>query len=255
MRKSRVALGIVVAVCAFGVVAAPALGFGKFYATGTGTTKGYGEVETLKVGPYKITCERLIRAKGKVTSTEPAESFFTEVKFHGCETVSKPAGGSGIEEIKKVGFKIGMEFLSNFTAKVGEGESEAVIKPGSEVSIKAHQSSCVVVIPEQRLPLKQKEGVEYEAAVPETEVVDGPFEPGTGKYEKFGEYRTALDFTINLKKIRSYITPSAKCRYDEESQEGKFNPETGNVEFGGGIFEGDLEEITLAGGSISFEEE
>ncbi|HTZ65320.1 MAG TPA: hypothetical protein VMB51_14545 [Solirubrobacteraceae bacterium] len=253
MSKSKTALGLAVAVCAFGVVAAPALAFGKFYASTTGTTKGAGEAETLKVGPYKITCENPIKAKGQVTSTEPAESFYTEVKFRGCETVVKPAGGSGIEEIKKIGLNLGMEFLSNYSAKVGEGESEAVIKPGSEVSVKAHGGKCTVVIPEQRLPLKQKEGVEYEAAVPETVDIAGPFEEGTRQFEKYGEFRTGLSFEINLKKIRSYITPNDKCRYKEESEEGKYNPETGNVEFNGGLFVGDLEEIALQGGNLSFE--
>ncbi len=254
MRNLRMAFGLVVAVCAFGVVAAPALAFGKFYALTTGPAKGKGEAETLKLGPYKITCEQPIKAKGQVTSTEPAESFFTEVRFRDCETVVKPEGGTGIEEVKKIGLKLGMEFLSNYSAKVGEGESEAVIKPASEVSFEAHGGKCTVYIPEQRLPLKQKEGVEYEAAVPETETIAGPFEVGTGKYEKFGEFRTALSFTVDLKKIRSYITPSEKCRYEEESEEGKYNPETGNVEFTGGKFEGSLEEITLKNGSLSFEE-
>jgi hypothetical protein len=253
MSKSKTALGLAVAVCAFGVVAAPALAFGKFYASTTGTTKGTGEAETLKVGPYKITCEKPIKAKGQVTSTAPAESFFTEVKFEGCETVVKPAGNSGIEELKKVGLKLGMEFLSNYSAKVGEGESEAVIRPASEVTFKAHGGKCTVVIPEQRLPLKQTEGTEYEAAVPETVDLAGPFEEGTRQFEKYGEFRTGLSFEINLKKIRSYVTPNDKCRYKEESQEGKFNPETGNVEFNGGRFEGDLEEIALHGGDLSFE--
>jgi hypothetical protein len=253
MTKSKMALGLAVAVCAFGVVAAPALAFGKFYASTTGATRGSGEAETLKLGPYKITCEDPIKAKGQVTSTEPSESFFTEVKFRSCETVVRPVGGSGIEEIKKVGLTLGMEFLSNYSAKVGEGESEAVIRPASEVSFKAHGGKCTVVIPEQRLPLKQKEGVEYEAAVPETVEVAGPFEEGTKNYERYGEFRTGLSFTIDLKKIHSYITPNSKCRYNEESEEGKYNTETHNVEFNGGIFEGELEEVTLKDGNLSFE--
>jgi hypothetical protein len=262
MRKSGIALalGLVAAVCAYGVVAAPALAFGKFYAsikgqtleTEPGTAKGHGEVERLKLGPYKIECKR-VKDKGKVDSEGPSESFFTEVKVSGCETVTKPGGGSGIEEIKHLNVTLAMEFLSNFSAKVGEGESEVKIVHPSAVEFKASDSKCVVVIPAQSLPLKQKEGVEYEAAVPETEV-EGPFVEGTGKYAQFGEFRKRLAFAIDLKKLKTEIEPNSKCRYHEESEEGKFNPETGFVEFGSGIFEGDLEDITLKNGSVWFEE-
>jgi hypothetical protein len=251
MSKSKTALGLAVAVCAFGVVATPALAFGKFHAeipgrtiseSEPGTAKASeGEVEFLKVGPYRMEGCTGLGAKSKVIAEE-SESFYLELKFRGCEAVSKPKG-SNIEEIKKVSFNLGMEVLSNYSAKVGEGESEARIVEPSSVSFKAHQSKCVVVIPSQSLPLKQKEGVEYEAAVPETE--EGVRHAGPFRY---------LNFEINLRKLRSYITPNDKCRYKEESEEGKFNPETGNVEFNGGIFEGFLGEVKLnEGGSLWFE--
>jgi hypothetical protein len=260
MRKSRIALGLVAAVCVYGVVTAPALAFGKFYASIKGQTlseetpgiaKGHGEVSRLKIGPYKMECKR-VKSKGKVTSEGPSESFFTEVTVSGCETVSKPEGGSGIEEIKRANFTLAMEFLSNFSARVGEGESEIKIVKPSQVEFKASDSKCVVIVPEQSLPLKQKAGVEYEAALPETEeeLLERP-----GAIEKYGEFRKRLAFTIDLKHLKTKIQPNSKCRYKEESEEGKYNPETGFVEFPGGVFEGDLEEVTLKNGNLWFEEE
>ena len=100
--------------------------------------------------------------------------------------------------------------------------------------------------------MKQKEGAEYEAALPETEE-EFPEKPK--EIEKFGEFRKRLAFAINLKHLKTKIKPNAKCRYSEESEEGKYNPETGYVEFRQGIFEGDLERVTLNNGNLWFAEE
>jgi hypothetical protein len=261
MRKTGVALAVAVASCAFGVVAAPALAFGTFRAsikgqtleTEPGVAKGHGEVEGLRLGPYTIECPKPVKATSKV-NWEQNEAFFTELAFKECETVTKPKEGRGIEEIKKLHLTLAVEFLSNFAAKIGEGEGEVRIKNESSVTFKAGSSKCVVIIPAQSLPFKQKEGVEYEAGVPETEE-EGPFEAGTHKFEKYGEFRKRLAFAIDLRRIKTKVEPNSRCRYDNESEEGKYNPETGYVEFGGGHFEGTLEEVTLANGSVWFEEE
>jgi hypothetical protein len=256
MRKSRIALGLVVVACAFGVVAAPALAFGKFYAsikgqtlseTEPGEVRGHGEVELLKLAQYTIECPKGIRAKSKVVSDEPQESFFTEVRFQGCKT--KSPGSGGFREPKPVNFTLGMEFLSNFSAKVGEGEGDEVrIKELSGVSFKAGGSTCVVNIPAQSIPLKQKAGVEYEAALPETEE---ELQEKRSGIEKYGEYRKWLNFTIDLKKIRTKVEPNSRCVY--EGSEGKLKE--GYVEYTNGAFEGDLEEVKLKGGNLWFEEE
>lgn len=252
MKKSGIALGLVVAMCAFGVVAAPALAFGKFRASIKGQTiseatpgfaKGHGEVEFARLGPYTIECPK-IKDSGMVVSEE-SESFFTEILFNKCTTVSHPKGGVGVEEIKQIHFKLGMEFLSNFSAKVGEGESEVRITAPSEVSFKAGPSKCVVTIPEQTL------STHGEAGVPENEE---EMEERPGAIEKYGEFRKRLDFTIDLKHLHAELTPNSHCRYEEGSEEGKFNPETGMVEWFGSVFEGNLEEITLKNGNVWFEE-
>lgn len=258
MRKTGIALAFAVAACASGVVAAPALAFGTFRAsikgqtleTEPGMAKGRGEITKLRLGPYNIECPKGFLAHSMVNQ-EASESFFTEVSFKTCTSVSRPVDGSGIEEIKSIRFNLGMEFLSNYSAKVGEGESEARIVKGSSVEFKDGAGKCVVVIPEQPLPLKQKAGVEYEAAVPETneELLEH-----RAAIEKYGEYRKRLSFALDLRKIKSKLKPNAKCRYKEGSEEGKFNPETGYVEFTGGIIEGTLPEVTLKNGNLWFEE-
>jgi hypothetical protein len=260
MKKSGIALGLVVAVCAFGVSAAPAMAFGKFFASIKGKTiseaepgraKGLGELEHLKLGPYRLECKRVVD-EGQVVSEGPSESFFTEIKMADCETVVIPKEtDSGLEEVKKTHIRLAMEFLSNGAAKTGEGESEIRIKQPSEVAFKTTKSSCTIVVPSQNLPLKQSPTKEFEFAVPETEeeILEKP-----KSIEKYGEVRKRLAFALDIKKIRSYFVPNAKCRYKEGSEGGKFNPETGRVEYPGGIMEGSLKEITLKGGNLWFEE-
>jgi hypothetical protein len=270
MRKSGVALGLAVAMCAFGVATAPALAFGKFYASIKGRTvseaepgiaTGHGQATALRIGPYKLECDR-VRNKGKVISEGPSESFFTEVTFLGCYT-------RGSSVLGLIHFTLAMEFLSKFSAKAGEGESEVRITEPSEVlvtqcgaggcgiegspseaSFETSDSECVVVIPEQSLRLTQEAGAGYEAALPETEeeLLEKP-----RQIEKYGQVRKRLAFTIDVKKLKTEIKPSRKCRL--EGEEGKFNPETGYVEFRGGIFEGGLQEVTLKRGNLWFEEE
>jgi hypothetical protein len=266
MRKSGIALGLAVAMCAFGVVAAPALAFGKFYAsikgktlseTEPGLVKGRGEVARLRLGPYTLECKK-VRTKGKVTSEGPSESFFQEVSLSGCITWTGPGKGSGIEEGKRTHITLAMEFLSNFAARVGEGESEYRIAKPSEVEFGFRNSKCRVVVPEQSVPMKQRAGVEYEAAVPETEeqLLEAP-----RLIEKYGEYRKRLAFELNLKHLKTKIKPNALCRYKgktgeepEPEDEGKYNAETGYVEFFQGLFLGNLEHIELKGGNVWFEE-
>lgn len=262
MRKSGMALGLIVAVCAFGVSAASALAFGKFHAEIKGRTiseaepgsTGFktGEVEKLHLGPYTIECPKGLKGHGMVASEE-SESFFQEVRFHECITKSKPiGGGEGFEEIKKVNFTLAMEFLSDGSAKAGEGESELrVVKP-SVIALKISGTKCVVEVPSQSVPMKPKEGEEYEFAVPETqeEELTNPH-----AIEKYGPTRDRLGFLIHLdQRLKSRVKPNSRCPYQEESEEGKFNPETGYVEFEHGTFNGSIEGVTLKEGNLRFEE-
>jgi hypothetical protein len=256
MRRSGIALGLVVAMCAFGVVAAPALAFGKFYASikgrmlseaEPGIATGHGRVEALRIGPYKVTCEKLSNTS-KVISEGPSESFFTRVTFSACYVPYEPLSAP----VTPYRWTLPMEFLSKLSAKGDEGESEVRITEPVELRV-VSGNDCPVVIPVQSLRLTQKPGAEYEAAVPETEeqLLKKP-----KQIEKFGEVRKRLAFAIDLKRLKSYIVFKRKCRYREsESEEGRFNPETGHVEFNKGIFEGGLREVTLKEGNLWFEEE
>ncbi len=283
MRNIRAICGLSAVVCAFGVFAAPALAkkekepviFGKFAAnilgttispTEKATTKGHGSVSTLRIGPYKFTgrkikpgtfgpiCEKELKSSGTVES-ESSESFAQEIKFNQCIAYVKV--GAGVEEEVSVKFKLGFEFHSNFSAQIGElPESSVMIKPGSSVSFKGKRSYCVVVIPQQYIPIKDEskpEG-EYEAAsyTTETETLEG------GKAKKYtGGVEHKLNIEMEFKKIESYVPTSPQCTYSKEGappgEEGKFNPELKRVEFNNGVLEGELEEITLKKGSISFE--
>jgi hypothetical protein len=258
MRKSGIALGLVAAICAFGVVAGPASAFGKFYASIKGRTlseaepgiaRGQGQAESVRIGPYKLECSG-VSDKSKVTSDGPSESFFTEVRFSSCYVVTRVCD-TGIEEIKTVHFRLGMEFLSTSSAKAGGGESEVRINEQSEVPFTC-EGKCVVVIPPQSIPFKQEAGAEHEAALPETEeeLLKKP-----KLIERYGEVRKRLSFAIDIKHLKTELKPSRKCRYNEGAEEGKYNPETGYVEFRDGRFEGGLTGITLAGGNLWFEEE
>jgi len=276
MRRVRLILGLAVAVCAFSVLAAPAFAaepviFGKFIASITGKTvseaepgivKGHGEVSELKLGPYKFTCEKELKSKGKITS-ESSDTFFQEVRFTKCTSSRKLEEGLG-EEVH-ASFTLGLEFHSNGSAELGEGESEVKILANSPVAVKASKSSCVVWIPAQTIPIQaeKKPEKEYEAAGYFTEVEKVE---GKGLLKKFPDgVREKLDISMEFKKIETLEKPPpvGGCTYSKveepEGSQGKYNParefnnEKGWIESKGGRLEAELEEIELKNGDLGFE--
>ena len=141
MRKTRMAFGLVVAVCAFGVVAAPALAFGKFYASikgqtiseeNPGTAKGRRS-GTLKLGPYHIRVKS-VSDKGKVISEE------SRIVLHGSPRVE-------VHSVDRTGRRLGHRrnppralrpgdgISFELFRTVGEGESEIrIVKPAKRNS-------------------------------------------------------------------------------------------------------------------------
>jgi hypothetical protein len=271
-----------VAVCALGAFAAPALAakekppviFGKFKANILGktispsepaSTKGHGSVSAMRLGPYTFTgrklpgekfgpiCEKELKSTGMVDS-ESSDTFLQYIKFNKCIAYRKL--GAGVEEEVKVHFKLGIEYHSNFSAVLGEPEtSEVMIKPGSTVSFKGRKSFCVVTIPQQYIPIQAqaKPEKEYEAASysTETETLEG------SKAKKYKEgIEEKLNIEMEFKKIETYIQTTPECVYNKENNggnEGKYNKDTGRIEFDNGNLEAELEEITLKHGSIGFE--
>jgi hypothetical protein len=240
MRRTTMVLAIAVGTLAWGVLAAPALAakekpvFGKFRATAAGTVKGIGEADEMVLGPYKFEeCEKELHSTGSVVLGE-SETFFQEVKFSKC-VATRNAGG-GLKEAVYASFTLGMEFHSNGALKLGP----------TSVTFGASDSTCEVTIPSQWVP-----------AVAETKGEDKTFEAATystekeklegGQEKKFGEFRERLDIDWELKGITTTVKLTPTCAY-----EGSHTNAAGEAEFSGGKMEGELEEVTLQAGNLSF---
>jgi len=271
MRSVRtIVLGTAVAACALGVLSAPAFGkpptivFGKFVASAAGGTKGHGEVSELRLGPYVFTgknlgngsgfgpvCENELKSKGNIAAAGESETFFQNVKFSKCYATRK-SGTS--EEAVAFHFELGMEFHSNHSAELGEGdEAEVKITRPSTVKVKGSKSSCEILIPAQTIPIaaEKNPNKEFEAASYETEeeAVEGK-----GKEMKFGPVRKRLDIEMEFKKIVTIeqLDPAKGCTNEKLEEGATFNPENDTVEYRNGVLEAELEEITLKTGNISF---
>jgi len=241
MRWTRIAVAVAAGALALGLLASPALAakekpvFGKFKASVSGGVKGIGEAGEMTLGPYHFEeCEKELKSNGSVTMGE-AETFFQEVKFSHCETV-RPGGG-GLEESTQATFTLGMEFHSNGALKLGP----------SAVTFKATGATCEVTIPAQWVPPGAEtekgqertfEGIEY---LTEKEKLEG------GPAKKFGEFRERLNITWEIKGVHATVKLTPECKY-----KGTHINEAGEAEFAGGKMEGELEEVTLQQGNLSF---
>jgi hypothetical protein len=242
MRRIRMMIGLTAAACTLLVLSAPAMAlkepavFGKFKANLSGPVKGIGEAGEMVLGPYKFEeCEKELHAKGMATAGE-SETLPLEVKFNKCVT-SRSLGG-GLKEKVLVSFTLNMEFHSNNSVKLGP----------ATVTLKASKSACVVTIPAQWIPAGAEtkgDFHEFEAVSYKTEK-----EKQTGKsgMKKFGEFRERLGIEWELKSINANAKVTPDCEYEG----GKENKETHEVEYGSGRMEGELEELTLKGGNLSF---
>jgi hypothetical protein len=240
MRGKRMMVALALGVCLLGLTASSALAakekpvFGKFHASVAGTAKGIGEAGEMALGPYKFEeCEKELHSTGSVTMGE-SETFFQEVKFSHCETV-RSAGG-GLQEPIFANFTLGMEFHSNGSLKFGP----------SAVTFSAGNSMCEVTIPAQWVPaLAETKGEErsFESTSfsTEQEKLEG------SQAKKFGEFRERLDIEWELKGIVTTVKLTPSCVYN-----GSHINAAGEAEFSNGKMEGELEEVTLAGGNVSF---
>ncbi len=239
MRRTTVVIALAMSVLTVGLLASPAFAakekpvFGKFKASVAGSVKGIGEAGEMVLGPYKFEeCEKELASTGSVTLGE-SETFFQEVKFRQC--VAKRSLGGGLEESVSASFTLGMEFHSNGSFKIGP----------SAVTFGPTNSTCEVTIPAQWVPsvAETKPERTYEASeyATEKEKLEG------GPAKKFGEFRERLDIEWEAKGITSTVKLTPLCSYSGT----KLNP-AGEAEFTNGRMEGELEEVTLAGGNLSF---
>jgi hypothetical protein len=240
MRRTTMVLTVAACALTLGVLATPALAakekpvFGKFRATAAGSVKGIGEADEMVLGPYKFEeCEKELHSTGTVVMGE-SETFFQEVKFSKCLAMRNVGGG--LKEPVYASFTLGMEFHSNGSLKLG---------PAS-VTFGASDSSCEVTIPSQWVPstaetkgeLKSFEDASYST---EREKLEGNPE------KKFGEFRERLDLDWELKGITTTVKLTPTCAYEGSHLNG-----SGEAEFSGGKMEGELEEVTLQTGNLSF---
>ncbi len=240
MRWRSTLLAVAISVLTFGVLASPALAvkeklvFGKFRASVAGTAKGIGEADEMVLGPYKFEeCEKELHSDGMVALGE-SETFFQEVKFSKC--VAERKAGGGLKESVFASFTLGMEFHSNGSLKLGP----------TSVSFGPTNSTCEVTIPAQWVPSVAETNGEYksfEDAHYETELekLEG------GQEKKFGEFRERLHINWELKGITTTVKLTPTCSY-----EGAHLNSSGEAEFGGGRMEGELDEVTLQAGNLSF---
>lgn len=256
----RMMIGLAVAVCAFGALSAPAFAkkppaepkfYGEFTASvpnqklTEGIAKGKGEVSELRLGPFKgISCKKLT-TDGVVTQ-ERSPSFTTNVTFSGCETWIKL--GEGLETRATMKLVVGFKFHANGSTKLELPRAE--IEP-TAVTFKGSGTKCLIELPPQEVPFKAGKNPEpeeaYEYASYETEPIE------LEKKKQLEEFFPAtvqekLNIFMEFKGIKTTTIPNPNCRY-AKGEEGKFNKETGKVEFGGGRFEASVENIELKQGS------
>ncbi len=242
MRRTTMVLAVAMSVLSWGVLVSPALAakekekpvFGKFKATVAGTAKGKGEAGEMVLGPYKFEeCEKEIHSSGTVALGE-SETFFQEVRFSKCLATRDVTGQ--LRETVYANFTLGMEFHSNGSLRLGP----------TSVTFGATDSTCQVTVPAQWVPgIAETRGEErtFEAGkyATETEKLEG------GPEKKFGEFRERLDLEWELKGIDTTIKLTPTCQY-----EGTHLNAAGEAEFTNGRMEGELEEVTVPNGNLSF---
>ena len=197
---------------------------------------------------YSFECESL-KAEGKVFA-ERSTTFKTEVKFRKCTAEKRNALGFLEGPLKtKIG-PIEMEFHSNGAAVLGKEENnETVITKGTSAAIKIKGSLCHLVIPEQTVPAagenfeKEVEGGTYRGEKPE---------PTESKLYPTGfKERLEVDWELKHMIVEIPVGPGTGCEYEREPG-GKYNEETKSVQIPS-YFEGELEELEIKKGELSFE--
>jgi hypothetical protein len=271
MKRLRSTIGLAVAVVtAFALAVAPAYASkekpkvptGNFIAEIAGTTispekpaiaksNKEGEVEEFKFGGIKpILCKR-ISSTSKVES-ESSPNLKMDLKFSGCK-YEIHSGIFNRKEPFKFKQPLHMELHANGSVKILTIEA-------NETEVKVPPFTCKVKIPQQEIPLaaEKKEG-EFEAVEYSTEK-EFVEENKLKKYPKGFFERLEVEFT-GLQHLDFEYKPepgekgegeaAEKCGY-VKGEGGQFNPETGMVEGKWG-FEGFVEEIEIAKGSLGFE--
>jgi len=177
MRNVKMTIGAAAAVCAFGVMASPVMAAG-FNSTG-GATKGSGEEQSFKLGPFKIKCEKAVAHGGAHAGVSKA--IVDEVKFSKCATEAK-IGLNPIYLKTEFATPLDIEYHATGFVQVGselEGAgSEATLKGGT-IEVKIGVLGCLIEIPFQTVPTKAEKKPEETFA--EAAYENETYEAGSGK--------------------------------------------------------------------------
>ncbi|HUA11480.1 MAG TPA: hypothetical protein VMA83_05705 [Solirubrobacteraceae bacterium] len=166
MRRVKTTIGTAVVFAAMTVFAAPALATSTatFESTG-GATKGTGEEQRFKIGPFDIECEGA-KTKGSVAAGT-TKTLFAEIKMRKCSTIAKV----GSNPIKlKTSFKsmVDVEYHANGFLELGSESEEGIVLKGGEVEIEvpplntSESGACTIYLYEQTLPTKAEKDPENE---------------------------------------------------------------------------------------------
>ena len=277
MRRIKITIGLaVVAICAVGVLAAPAFAkekmvFGEFQGDVVGKNletepatvlqfhEDEGEVSGMQLGPYKFGTKN---AKGEIQEGNPCEgapkiggvfkaeegkgdksnSMLLHIKFKKCVSW---AGANGISQKKKVSFELGVRFAPNFSSEVGQINEAGLELEESVVEFKGALNKCPVVIPRQTIPVKINPEKEYEEIVEyfnETEPVENWEKSKKLKeiYPSGKKDRIEIELGEKFHSIRTFVKATGNC----VPAKGEDNPKL--IEEGpegpyGGIYNGWLE--------------
>jgi hypothetical protein len=232
MRHVRLKFGVVTMLCAFAVAATPAMAH-EFISSG-GETRGKGEEQEMKLGPFKITCANA-HSKGGPTTPLSSPTFFTSVTFGKCKTEAK-IGANPIFLKTKFMTPLAIEYHANGFVEIGsEGEEVEgnTVLGGGTVEVKVSAIKCVISWPTQTIPAKaeKKPLGEYESAFFSNEEV----EKGKNTFNK-------LDIENEFKGIH-FSYGAGQCEEFEKSE----------TEIKSGSYKGELLEEVRKGGNLEFQ--
>ncbi|HMD51188.1 MAG TPA: hypothetical protein VKG62_00625 [Solirubrobacteraceae bacterium] len=181
MKSVKTTIGMLTAVCALGMMAAPAMAQ-EFNSTG-GATKGVSEEEqSFKLGPFKIHCERAV-SKGTATAGL-SKTISDEVKFSKCLTEAK-IGSNPIWLKTDFGSPLAIEYHANGFVEIGseiEGAAAVASIGGGAIEVKIGAIGCTIEVPKQTVPTKAEK--KPEEPFSEATFTNETYIAGSGKNEK-----------------------------------------------------------------------
>lgn len=217
---------------------------------------GKGEVEH-KAGSQNVEepCKK-IKLQNGIVNHESSSSLTFNLKFIKCIDII--GEGTAAEEVP-VSFTLGVTLESNFSAEVGKSESELKIEE-TEITVKPGLKKCPIVIPAQTIPVKDNAEKEYEEIV---EYSNEGVEPEGWEHSKklkelypSGEKQELfVEFGEKFKHIVSYQDQEGPCTSTKGEEDGKVvteGPHKGWLEYTTGHMFGDIENLEVKNGNISF---